>query len=142
LLESKRLSTEYYSHITYLRKEASKALLDKGNDVTCPDIISNSKEDSVTNNVKFTIKDLELLSLINQLKYDTRSYVQYFTDCLGQEHIILNIFMKKSLILPVNYRVIQGIALTGIMFFLNALLYTDESIKQTSKLENEGVILK
>ena len=50
--------------------------------------------------------------------------------------------MKKSLILPVNYRVIQGIALTGIMFFLNALLYTDESIKQTSKLENEGVILK
>lgn len=137
--ESKRSSSEYYSNRNLMRKGVDKGT-EKGNELTNPDIDKNNKTDPNQKKVKFTIKDLEELDPISKLKYDSRTYLQYFVDCLGDEHIILNIFMKKSIFLPVNYRVLQGIALTSIMFFLNALLYTDDNIQKTNQMEQNGVI--
>jgi len=94
--ESKRSSSEYYSNRNLMRKGVDKGT-EKGNELTNPDIDKNNKTDPNQKKVKFTIKDLEELDPISKLKYDSRTYLQYFVDCLGDEHIILNIFMKKSI---------------------------------------------
>ncbi len=86
-----------------------------------------------------TMKDLEELSIMDRLKYDNRTYCKYFLDQLCEEHIILNLIFKKSLLCPLNLRVIRVIGLVSMIFVMNAMLYSDEHIKKRSQMEEEKV---
>ncbi len=59
----------------------------------------------------------------------------YLKDSISNEHIVLNLFFKRSLFIPTHIRAIRTIGLASMMFFMNSLFYSDDKIEKRNKLE-------
>ena len=57
--------------------------------------------------------------------YDKRSFFKLYIDDLRENHIILTIFLKNSLLYPKWIRIIWLLYNISLTFFLNGLLFTD-----------------
>ena len=76
-----------------------------------------------------TNRDLKQLSLEDFLKYDTRSYSTHLFDSLCEHHLFFHMFCKQSLFIPRYLRLFRGLVVVSLMFCLNAMLTTDETIE-------------
>ncbi len=101
-----------------------------------------TEENAKTTPIKLkSLKDLEELSIMERLKYDPRSLWEYFKENVSDEHVVLNLFLKKSLFIPVQYRVLRTVSLTALMFLLNALLYTDDNIERIRGIQKSSDVV-
>ena len=88
-----------------------------------------------------TLRDLEALSIYERLKYDTRTFREFFWDNFSDEHLLLNIIFKQSLFIPRHLRIIRALNTISLMFVLNAMFFPDEMIEdQAASSAITGVI--
>ena len=73
----------------------------------------------------FTIKDLNSLSEKEASEYDDRGFVEYFKDKICDEHPLISLAMKKSLMEPLNLRLSKFFIRISLMFALNAMFFSD-----------------
>lgn len=83
----------------------------------------------------FPVEDYESLSLLDQLIYDERSFWDYLKDSIIKDHVVLNVFFKKSLYYPQYIRIIRIFSMISFMFGLNAILYSDNDMRSRANLE-------
>ncbi len=78
----------------------------------------------------FTDKDIRSLSEEDALKYDKRTLCEYYSGDIKNNHVVLSLFFKKSMIEPLPLRVYQFFFELSLNFALNALVYTDTYIER------------
>jgi hypothetical protein len=76
----------------------------------------------------YTIKDYEDLSPYEAPLYDRRPFYILFWDMLKDEHVIINLIFKQSLIDPLWQRIIYFIFNLSVIFAMNALFFSDDLI--------------
>ena len=74
---------------------------------------------------EFCYNDYNQLSPFDAVMYDKRSFFKLYIDDLRENHIILTIFLKNSLLYPKWIRIIWLLYNISLTFFLNGLLFTD-----------------
>lgn len=84
-------------------------------------------------------KDYALLTPLEAVKYDTRSFKEIFMDKLLEEHILVVLFFKKSVMDPLWIRIIFFMFSTSITFALNAMFYTDDYINTAADSPEDTV---
>jgi hypothetical protein len=84
---------------------------------------------------EFSQKDYFNLNPFDASLFDRRDLKRIFLDELKEKHIFLTIFLKNSLLNPTWKRIIWCIYNITIIFFLNALFYTDSFIDERIKIE-------
>lgn len=84
-----------------------------------------------------TLKDYEELSPQQALIYDRRSFLALYIDLLLDDHILLCVFFKKSLIDPIWVRIIFLVFNLSIIFAMNALFFTDDLIEARADVPEE-----
>lgn len=82
----------------------------------------------------FTLGDYAKMTVQEELKYDKRSFWQYYKDIMFSTHIILVAFFTKANKLPVFIRLTQLLFFISFQFALNAMFYTDDFISQKNDL--------
>ncbi len=88
--------------------------------------------DKRVNFTGFTRKDLATLNDENILKYDKRTFCQYFSDLLLYEHPLLGLFFYKSLMNPLMLRINHLFFSLSLNFAFNAIFYSDEYIQENA----------
>ena len=96
--------------------------------------LENKENLHIYSDTRFPIEDYKGLSLYDQLIYDDRTFIEFLRDCITKDHIILNLFFKKSLFTPQYIRIIKVTSMVTFMFGLNAILYSDNDIRQRAQL--------
>lgn len=89
----------------------------------------------------YTRKDLSSLSEEDKLKYDKRSFKEYFKDTLFEDHPMISLYYTKSLMEPLNLKISHLFITTSLNLFFNAAFYSDDYIERTAKVYsvvNEG----
>ena len=105
------------------------------------EIINTEDKEKYENQLKefkdnqFLVRDYEELSLMDRLLYDNRSLGTWLKDNILPEHIFLNILFLDSLFIPRNLRIIRCFCIMGFMFGFNALIYTDDDIKERNNID-------
>jgi hypothetical protein len=95
--------------------------------------ILNSKKSStnpyINNpNHQITIKDYQELTIYELAFYDKRTFWLLYWDLLMEDHILLNVIFKRSIMDPLWIRLIYIVFNLSIMFALNALFFSDDLI--------------
>jgi hypothetical protein len=104
-----------------VRKQLSNfALLNKYKSSSNP-YIENSRH-------KITIKDYKQLTIYELALYDRRKFWILYWDLLIEDHILLNVIFKRSIMDPLWIRLIYLVFNLSIMFALNALFFSDDLI--------------
>jgi len=63
-----------------------------------------------------TLKDIEEITYMEKLKYDSRKFGLYYWDILLEEHLIITIFCKNSLFIPRYIRIIKSLGTITLTF--------------------------
>jgi hypothetical protein len=101
--------------------------------------ISNSKKISQNNlsiknlSKNFTLRDYKDMNYEDFIKYDNRTFGEYYRDRLFILHSFFKAFFYKSLIIPQSIRIIAFFLLISFSFALNAIFYTDKFIQDRTK---------
>jgi len=82
----------------------------------------------------FTKKDIASLNDDLSLKYDTRTFCDYFKDILLFEHPVLSLIYFKSLMEPLILRIAHLFFTLSVNLALNALFYSDNYIEERSNV--------
>lgn len=77
---------------------------------------------------QLTIKDYQNLAMNEILKYDKRGFFKYIWDYLTDQHVIISLFFKKSLIEPIYIRTVFFCFALSMEFAINAILFSDAYI--------------
>lgn len=99
-----------------------------------PEKSENAIINQVDEKADFTLGDYAKMTVEEELKYDKRSFWQYFKDIMFSTHIILVAFVAKANRLPVFIRITQLLFFISFQFALNAMFYTDDFISQKNDL--------
>jgi len=62
------------------------------------------------------------------MKYDKRSFCEFFVENIFKYHVILSLF-QKSLIIPIEIRVLRLFLQISLNFTMNAIFFSDEYIQ-------------
>ena len=118
--------------------------------------IINSSRRSQKENDTFIIKtikvkptevlpsDFEELSFRTRIKYDKRSFLQFFVESIFKYHAILALF-QKTLLIPIEIRILRLLLQISLNFTMNAVFFSDEYIqarggRDINRIDNEKVI--
>ena len=91
-------------------------------------LIIKEKEDVIIQFYTWTEKDVELLTLEQKLKYDKRTFFQYYRDKLLTTHMLLSALFYKSLLIPQFIRISLLCTSIVLTFSFNAVFFTDSHI--------------
>ena len=92
-------------------------------------------------NNKATLLDFEELHPKDTYIYDRRNFCAYFKDVLLNEHIILSLFYKNSLFLPIYIRIQKMITYIFFLIMIATILYSDEDISAKNKLDLTSTVI-
>jgi len=87
----------------------------------------------------FTQKDIDCLDDDDKLKYDKRTFREYFKDILYNDHAIINLFAKKSIMDPLVLRVAQLLFALSLFFSLNAIFYSEDYLEELAKHSGKAI---
>jgi len=89
----------------------------------------------------YTIKDLNSINEEDKLKFDKRTFCEYFKDALLGYHQILSLCTTKSLMEPISLRISHLYFSIALNMYFNAVFYSDDYIEKraTSYLEKDIV---
>jgi hypothetical protein len=93
----------------------------------------SSKKDSLEEkdkkiSVSITMQDYHSLTLKESIKFDKRTFKAYLADNIIENHKIINLIFKKSLLHPLFIRINELIFDLSLTFAINALLFSDNYI--------------
>lgn len=77
-----------------------------------------------------TVRDFKLLEADEVLKYDSRTFKEYFLESLKQKHLLIFAYWRMSLADPQFIRLTNFYLRMSFVFALNALFYTDSAVEQ------------
>lgn len=118
------------------KKESKKIIEKKEINYRVEDVLNKR-----INFIGFTIKDINSVHSNKYLKYDSRSFCQYFSDIMCLDHPFISLFTKKSLLEPFPLRLLLVVFSMSLIFTFNALFYSDYYISINAKkaLNSEDV---
>ena len=89
---------------------------------------------------KFSLKDYYELTPFEAFVFDKRTFPTIIWDELRENHIVFTLFLKFSLIYPLWTRLLWIIYSLSVIFFLNALFFTDDYMdKRINKIKENRV---
>ncbi len=88
-------------------------------------------------NHTLTIRDYEELNPKEAKIYDKRSFICLFKTHLLNDHILLNLIFKRSILEPLWLRVVYFIFEVTIVLFVNGIFFTDDLIDERSNHTQE-----
>jgi hypothetical protein len=97
-------------------------------DLQEPSIYKRNTFDSIYKGHLITLKDYENLTPGEFLKYDHRRFLTYVLDNIKEDHSLLTVFLKYSLMDPVYIRSINLVTKLSMNFALNAMIFSDSYI--------------
>jgi hypothetical protein len=75
-----------------------------------------------------TVKDYEDLSINEQLLFDKRPFSIYVKDIIFEEHRVINIVLKKSILVPLYIKINELVFEFSMSLAINALLFSADYI--------------
>jgi hypothetical protein len=100
--------------------------------------VNNTNKDYPVNIQNPTYRDLEEMNFKELLIYEKRSFFKYFWVYWTSEHILLAIFLNKSLRIPIFIRTTLLIISIILDFAFNAFFYSDEYISKRAEYNNSN----
>ena len=111
-------------------KDSNKTQIDN-NKILIKDIINNEKK------CKYNDEELNALTYEEALKYDKRSYIQYYVSLLKKKHLILFTFFRKNDFNLISIKIGLFIFSFSLYFVINALFFTDKTMHKI--YEDKGI---
>ncbi len=108
------------------------------------EIQMENKNEFMEENVNISMApyaDLAKLTIEEQIKYDKRTFKEYFIDNVYHMHSIAVTFMTPLLIPPSIIRLIDFFTRVSFLFSLNALVYTDTYIEKQNNIKTDNVVI-
>lgn len=96
------------------------------------------------NNKQSTLNDIESLDITTRIQYkvDKRTIVHYFIDFTLNTNIILNTFIKKSIITPKSVRIVILYLYIAFTLFFSMLFYHEDVIALQPEETNKILVFK
>ena len=88
-----------------------------------------------------TLKDLEDLPPKEAILYDKRPFLILFVDFVLEDHILLVLFFKTSIMKPLWLRMINLDFNLSIIFAMNSMFYTDELISASADVPSDKAVI-
>lgn len=107
------------------------------------EIEKNVSQSQVIKDHTVSTLDYKYLNSSKLIKYDNRKFRQYYIDYLINNHPVINLFFKKSLKEPIQFRIILFITFLNMTFASNAFMFTDDYIEMRAKadpIERESLL--
>jgi len=89
-----------------------------------------------------TFRDFDCLNPLEAIRFDKRPFVWIFWSILVKENPVLNLVFYESILEPLWIRCINFYFSLSLLFFMNALFFTDDEIDKRSDQPKEVRVKK
>ena len=117
-----------------IKRSRKKSATHKPKNLSNIEIFNNPKEK--VNKYKYNDRELNYLKYEEALKYDNRSYSQYYISLLKQNHIILFTFIQRNDYNLFSFKIILLLVSFSLYFTMNGFFFKDSTMHRI--YENKG----